>query len=320
MSERDILLSVIVPVYNVEPYLAKTLDSLLAAAPDGPMEIIAVDDGSADRSLEILREYEVKTDTVRVIRRENGGVSRARNTGIEAARGKYITFADGDDTVLPGFFAAAIAEMEEHGFDLVQGNIRYIGDDDKVRMVAPGSPRMESADPAELREWFFGQSETLTFNSVAKVYRRSAVGDVRFEPGIRIAEDLQFVFDLLRKNPRVLILDTDAYDYIERHSSVTHTQYVENGWDAIKVLERCEGEETFFRFRKQIRKLKTNVLVKIYNIATLSGKDAEPALEEIRKFNLTEIREMMTRKEWAKLMMLQRCRGVYDCLLRAQKA
>ena len=255
----------------------------------------------------------------RVIVRENGGVSRARNTGIEAARGKYLTFVDGDDTVVPGFFRAAIAEMEEDDFDLVQGNIRYI-EGGKPGMIVPGRKRMESADPAELREWFFGRSETLTFNSVAKVYRRSVIGDVRFEPGIRIAEDMKFVFDVLRNNPRVLILDADAYNYIERETSVTHTKYAESAWDALQVLDYCGQHETFGRFRKQILKLKTDVLVQIYNIQTLNRQDAGKALGEIRKFNLRDFREMMPKKQRMKLVLLQRCRGVYDLLLRAQKA
>ena len=94
-----ILLTVVVTVYNLEEYLPKTLESVLSIPAELPYEVIAVDDGSKDRSPEILREWEATHDRLRVIVQKNSGASGARNTGIEAAKGKYITFVDGDDTI-----------------------------------------------------------------------------------------------------------------------------------------------------------------------------------------------------------------------------
>ena len=91
------MLSVIVPVYNAETFLPESLDSLLKVRLDEPYEIIAVDDGSADGTPEILRAYAEEHEHIRILTKKSGGVSRARNTGIEEARGKYITFADGDE-------------------------------------------------------------------------------------------------------------------------------------------------------------------------------------------------------------------------------
>ena len=163
MNEQ-IVLSIIVPVYNLEVFLPEALASLLKIDFDAPYEIIVVDDGSSDGSLAILRAYEEKSKAIRVITGPNGGVSRARNAGIEAARGKYLAFADGDDTVEPGFFAAAVREMEEGGYSLVQGNARYL-EKGQVRMVLPGCGRRASeGDPEELAEWFFGQEQALLFS------------------------------------------------------------------------------------------------------------------------------------------------------------
>ena len=155
MNEQ-IVLSIIVPVYNLEVFLPEALASLLKIDFEAPYEIIVVDDGSSDGSLAILRAYEEKSKTVRVITGPNGGVCRARNAGIEAARGKYLAFADGDDTVEPGFFAAAVSEIERNGFDLVQGNTRYL-EGEEVRMVLPGSEyipggRLTCGEEAELME------------------------------------------------------------------------------------------------------------------------------------------------------------------------
>ena len=111
MSNR-VALSVIVPVFNAETFLPEALDSLMKVRMDVPYEIIAVDDGSSDSTLGILEAYQEKCPNVRVITQKNGGVSRARNTGLEAAEGKYITFADADDAVEPDFYRKAIEELE----------------------------------------------------------------------------------------------------------------------------------------------------------------------------------------------------------------
>lgn len=317
MNEQ-IVLSIIVPVYNLEAFLPETLDSLLKIDFEAPYEIVAVDDGSSDRSLAVLRAYEEKSKAVRVITGPNGGVSRARNAGIEAARGKYLAFADGDDTVAPGFYAAAVREMEESGYGLVQGNARYLAGE-KVRMVLPGCGRRASGDPAELMEWFFGREQALLFSVWAKVIRRDLVGETRFEPGIRVGEDLQFLFRLLRKEPEALVLDMDAYDYYVRESSAANTGYAEKGWDEIKVLEECGKETDSPRTRLHTEKRKTDVLVKIYNVSLLNGGDPGKALQAIRETDLRAIREDLTGKERIKLQLLQRCRGLYDVLLRVVK-
>ena len=317
MSEQ-IALSVIVPVYNLESFLPATLDSLLGIRLDEPFEIITVDDGSTDGSPDILREYEAKHPEIRVIALENGGVSRARNAGIDAARGRTLAFADGDDTAEPGFFAAAVSEIERNGYGLVQGNARYL-EDGQVRKVLPGRGRHASGDPEELMEWFFGRDEILLFSVWAKVYRRDLIGETRFEPGVRVAEDLQFLFRLLRKEPKALTLDTDAYNYVVRESSVANTGYAEKGWDAVRVLEECREEAESPRIRRHIEKRKTDVLVRIYNTALLGGTDPGKALRAIRETDLRAIREDLTGKERIKLELLKRCRRLYNILLRVVK-
>ena len=317
MSEQTVL-SVIVPVYNLETFLADALDSLLRTGFDEPYEVIAVDDGSTDGSQRILRTYEAEHPEIRVISLENGGVSRARNAGIDAARGKYLAFADGDDTAEPGFFAAAVREMEQGGYGLVQGNARYL-EGDRVRMTLPGCGKRASGDPEELMEWFFGRDQALLFSVWAKVYRRDLIGETRFEPGVRVAEDLQFLFRLLRKEPKALVLDTDAYNYYVRESSAANTGYAEKGWDAVRVLEEARKAVDSPLIRRHAEKRKTDVLVRIYNTARLNGQDAEKALRAIRETDVRAIRDDLTGKERMKLLLLQRCRRLYDILLRVVK-
>ena len=317
----EILLSVIVTVYNLEEYLPKTLSSVLSIPETLPYEVIAVDDGSKDRSPEILREWEKTHERLRVIVQPNSGASGARNTGIGAAKGKYITFVDGDDTILPEFFPEAVREAEENGFGITEGNIRYVTGE-TLRFRAPDCERCESAETPRLMEWFFGRTETLTFNSTAKLFRRDLIGGTRFDPEYRIGEDMKFDFELLLKKPKVLITGKDAYNYIDRDASVLHSQYVERGWDAIRVLDSF-GEVKGFtdtpRVRMQLKKLKTDILVKIYNTAVLTGKDAGKARAELKKYNVKEFSEALSKKERLKIVLLQRSPVLYNLLLKMVK-
>lgn len=112
------------PVYNVAPYLRRCLESLAALTPPAD-EIIVVDDGSTDECPHILAEFAPRLPQMRVIRQENGGLSVARNTGLDAARGKYLAFVDSDDFVEPEAYAEALREAEDGQLDMVLQNASY---------------------------------------------------------------------------------------------------------------------------------------------------------------------------------------------------
>ncbi|OHC68263.1 MAG: hypothetical protein A3H93_06880 [Rhodocyclales bacterium RIFCSPLOWO2_02_FULL_63_24] len=114
----------VVPVYNVAPYLPRCLESLAALEPPAD-EIIVVDDGSTDDCPRILAGFTPRLPQMRVIRQENGGLSAARNTGLDAARGKYLAFVDSDDFIEPDAYAEAIASAESGQLDMVLFNARY---------------------------------------------------------------------------------------------------------------------------------------------------------------------------------------------------
>ena len=119
-------LSVIVPVYRVEPYLAKCLDSILAQdVPD--MEILVVDDGSPDQCYAIMEDYAQRYPAqVRIFRKPNGGLSDARNFGLARAEGDYIAFVDSDDYLAPGMYRAMLDKAASRNFDMVVCDLQYV--------------------------------------------------------------------------------------------------------------------------------------------------------------------------------------------------
>ena len=126
-------LSIIVPIYKVEQYLCKCVDSLINQdLPSGVYEIILVDDGSPDRCGEICDEYAASHSNVKVIHRENGGLSAARNSGVDVAQGQYIQFVDSDDYLEPNVLGNLVRKMEEDELDILRFNYQNVDEEYKI--------------------------------------------------------------------------------------------------------------------------------------------------------------------------------------------
>lgn len=125
-------ISVIVPVYNVEKYVGACLESILAQQVDGTFEVVVVNDGSTDRSADIVSRYVDEDSRVRLVTRENGGLSAARNTGIDEAVGRYIAFVDSDDMLAPGHLSALMGGMGSDCNDFVSGLYRRMTDGGEI--------------------------------------------------------------------------------------------------------------------------------------------------------------------------------------------
>lgn len=128
----DPLVSVIIPVYNVEPYLRECLESVFKQT-YRHIEIIAVNDGSTDNSLEILKKFAQQHDNMKIIDQKNQGNSVARNNGLEIARGKYIYFLDADDYILPETIGNLVSQMEKHQLDLIRFAAKPFSDDENFQ-------------------------------------------------------------------------------------------------------------------------------------------------------------------------------------------
>ena len=213
-------ISVVVPVYNVRDYLRKNIESILNQT-FRDFELILVNDGSKDDSLDILREYEKKDDRITVIDKPNGGLSDARNAGMQIATGKYIQFIDSDDFIEPELLEKCYRKMEETGADMVIFDIyQYFLATGKKEVIAV---------PFDDRKTYSIQSnpEMITMIPNAawnKMYKMSLfkANDITYPWGCYY-EDLGTTYRLLARCEKVAFINEPLYDYLQdRPGNITH--------------------------------------------------------------------------------------------------
>lgn len=229
MNDRMIynvpILSVIIPAYNCAPVITRCLDSI--DYPD--CEIIVVNDGSTDNIVELVELYAMTHPNVRLINKENGGASSARNLGIEHARGKYIVFVDADDYLSQGGLVRMIELAEEHHADVVKYTIHNLTHD------AP-CVYNSVADTAMQVEVISGKAQALhrydisDYHVVDAVFRTDTIRDnhVRFYTDLHLHEDDAFMGAFYSVASQVVVTNLPIYNYYrESYYSSTHRQSVE---------------------------------------------------------------------------------------------
>ena len=217
--------SIIVPVYNTEAYLPACVESLLTQTHDD-LELIFVDDGSADGSGAILDAYAKRDARVRVIHRKNGGVSSARNAGIDAATGAYIGFVDSDDTVEPTYCEALLGAFAAHPEIGVSICNRFIHGHPNGRETgaAAGAGRVLSPREAAYFAVSIGKSyEGYLWNKLfrAEIFRNNP--DFRLDPSVAICEDLLLCVQIFAAGHSAYYDPTPLYHYNYRESGALRT-------------------------------------------------------------------------------------------------
>lgn len=219
-----IKLSIIVPIYGVEQYLRKCVDSLLAQdLPLSEYEIILVDDESPDACPQICDEYAAAHENIRVIHRENGGLSAARNSGIEVAKGEYIMFVDSDDYIEPNVLKGLLAQMERDNLDVLRYRLQYVNPQYEVFNPYKSDP-FKGNDYSEMPTdgvSFLNSRMSTACYAWAFVIKRELLDGCIFTPGIYF-EDTDWTPRMLCKAKRVASTNTVVYNYLVREGSITN--------------------------------------------------------------------------------------------------
>lgn len=227
--------SIIVPVYNVENYLAKCLDSLVKQSlPD--IEILVVNDGSKDNSEKIIEGYAQKyPEKIKAYTKENGGLSDARNFGIDRATGDYIGFVDSDDYVTETMFEEMLLLAEKHNAKMVISNIQKVDEHGKVVQKLTQLPNMPEKITLEKN---FSVFSDISYFACNKLFKKELFNQKRFKKGVHF-EDIQLIPQLLLECETIAQTQNFHYQYLERTDSITKT-HTEKGLDMLKAVSDVE--------------------------------------------------------------------------------
>lgn len=212
-----IKISVIIPVYNCEKYIDRCVNSLLNQSLDG-VEIILVDDGSTDKSLEKCLKYEKEYPNVVVIHQENSGAAKARIEGIRRAGGEFVGFVDSDDWVHSDMYDILYNTAIENGADIVQCGFKKVDDyDDNYEVLHRSSARVYSSREGLMQ--LFGADGRDEFNYLLwnKIFRTSAIQNVELPVYIKTINDVPFIPRLFFASNRVAAIDEPLVYYFMRN-------------------------------------------------------------------------------------------------------
>lgn len=231
----DGLISVIIPVYNVENYIVRCLDSVVSQT-YANLEIVLVDDGATDSSGKICESYAQKDSRIQVIHKENGGLSSARNAGLKVATGDYIAFVDSDDFIHPMMYELMLRRLEETDSDMVVSEICRIDESDLAEFQFPSIEKLKTGYTClEGRDIFSKLSDgddTVTVVQWNKLYKRNVMCGIEFPKG-RIHEDVYVIHRELYNCSKVTYLEAVLYYYVQRKGSIMRMETRKTIQDAI---------------------------------------------------------------------------------------
>lgn len=244
---KNDLVSVIVPVYNVEKYLDKCIKSIVNQTYEN-IEIILVDDGSPDSSSEICDFWAKKDGRIKVIHKTNGGLSSARNAGIELATGDFLVFIDSDDYPEPDMIEFLHNLVTSGDYDVARCGC-YIEDliGNASSVLGNGETLAPTYDELIIDLMNGGHLSGVVWN---KIYRRSAIGDIRFDTADGCSEDIMYNYRVFSKTSRVVFCDEPKYHYAVRNDSIINNEFTEGAFCILRAKRlitdsQCDNPTTF---------------------------------------------------------------------------
>lgn len=209
-------ITIVVPVYNVEKYVAKCIDSILAQTFQD-LEILLVNDGSTDNSAEICEKYAKKDSRIKVIHQKNQGLSAARNTGIEHASGKYIGFIDSDDYIEKDMYETLYQQMVENHADISVCGIynEYV---DVIKRSYPKDEFIVATQKEAIKMVL--EAKKLTVSAVNKLYKTEIFSELKYPVG-KLCEDAHVILEIFLRADTITVSTVPKYHYVHRANSIT---------------------------------------------------------------------------------------------------
>lgn len=234
MGYKKVKLSIIIPVYNMELYLVRCLDSVMAAVEnlDETVEVLVINDGSTDNSEKIIEGYRKKYTYMKLFNKKNGGLSDVKNYGLERAKGEYVIFLDSDDYVSPEIYSLMLEKIKEDNSDIVVCDIQLTYDEVKKNTVCP------CAVPS--RKGIFAQVIDIPMMPASwnKVVRRELYEGLTFPVG-KNNEDVAVTPILLARAKKISIVNFPLYKYYQRSGSIQNSTFNEKRFVILDTAQIC---------------------------------------------------------------------------------
>jgi len=235
MNNKKILISVIIPVYNVENYLCRCVESVLIQD-YSDLEIILVNDGSTDKSSQMCDSLAEKDSRIVVLHKENGGLSSARNAGLDICKGEYISFIDSDDWIEQGMYSTLLSAIESEavllaccGRNDVTSGIKTVGLCHTTNEVIDSQEAIR-----RILLW-----DNMDSSACDKLFHRTLFNDFRFPIG-RISEDVAVMYKIIDCAKKIALVATPFYNYFHRGGSITTSSFNIKTLDVIKNIDEME--------------------------------------------------------------------------------
>ncbi len=225
IKNSEVLISIIMPIYKAEDYLNNSITSILNQTLEN-FELILVDDGSPDNSGKICDELALNDNRIKVIHKENGGASTARNAGLDIAQGEFIAFVDSDDWIEPNMFETLFNLAKEHNADISQCNyIKVENEDEKI--INDDKEIIISFNNIESLNNLYNEMYVSTVVLWNKIYKKSLFNKIRF-PNMRIFEDEAIMYKLLFESKKLVYTNKKLYYYRNTPDSIMDAKFDKN--------------------------------------------------------------------------------------------
>jgi len=284
------MVSVVVPIYNVEKYLERCIQSIIGQTYTN-LQIILVDDGSVDKCPQICDEYAQKDSRIVVIHQCNAGVSAARNAGLKVAKGQYIGFVDPDDWVEPEMYESMVAEIEKEDTDLVICGYNYYDEEGNVDTKRLYQIREnEYLWQKEVMNRFFDMPPTIRHGVVNKLFSKSLLQDLFFIEGLHSSEDVMFLNEYVVKIQKAVMVHRPFYKNTIRQGSATHGGIsIESLADSFKAHDKMYSDTI-----RLYPELKNHSLAFLLDVCALKYNEANKQYVQLNNIEKEKVRLYLT--------------------------
>ena len=298
--------SIIVPIYNVEKYIHECIDSLIGQT-YREIEIILVDDASPDGCLAICYEYAQKDGRIKVIHKPNGGLSDARNAGIEMATGDYLIFVDSDDYIVSDMVGQLIYMAEQSGADIAACG--YAGDESKLSHEPVAD--FSVATSAEALKYILIEKKINTSAST-KLFAKELFDGVRFPVG-KIYEDYATIYKALHLAKKVAFTEASKYYYRPNPTGITGRKFYSRQLQYFEISDEVMNfvKAEYPKYRKHVNNRAERMAISFYKSASQAHFDDAQTLSFLVKF----IRKHIFGYLFSRYALLSKAYGLMICVM-----